>query len=151
MKFNNSSDKGELNYGLVLTRLPHHEWWHGHFGRSSLCYDCEILGRATTILFVVQKFGRGGTLESKRFYLTLDGEGIADSTDVQITFDWGERSGTIQEKAAAMRIRQTVVPLLQDYRQFQKAVWFVVDHLDYETVADLEKMQNIIVPPYTME
>jgi hypothetical protein len=141
----------ELHYGFLLTRLPReHEWWHGHLVRSNLAYDCELLGRRTTMLFVVQKFGVGASCQSKQFLLTLDGEGVEDG-GIRYTGDWGETTGTEQQKAEALGVRQVIVPLLYNDCQFQRAVGFIVRHQDYETVADLEQMARFEVPPFRSE
>jgi hypothetical protein len=107
----------------VLTRLPKDRaWWHGHLVRSNHRYNCELLGRTTTIQFLVQKFGIGGTPQSKSFFLTLDGEGITVESGVQCTGDWSEFAGTEQQKLNALHVRQTDVPLLVDDQHFQQSI-----------------------------
>jgi hypothetical protein len=146
-----SEYEDELRYGLVLTRLPDDEWWHGWLVRSNLLYDCELLGRRTTMLFLMQKFARGVVARSPAFFLTLDAEGIGDPEGVRHTADWGESAGTGDEKARALAIRRSILPALADNPAFQRAAWFVVDHAEHETTADADRMTRIVTPPFLAE
>ena len=102
------------------------------------------------MLLSAQKFGTGVLARSRQFFLTLDGEGVQDP-GIRLTVDWGEVTGTEQQKAEALGVRQVIVPMLFDCDPFQRAMWFIVTHHDYETVADLEQMERLDVPPFRSE
>ncbi|CAA9372594.1 MAG: hypothetical protein AVDCRST_MAG64-53 [uncultured Phycisphaerae bacterium] len=142
----------ELEYGVVLTRRPNGEGgWHGHIGRSGLRYPCELLGRPTTMLFAIQEFATGTYSAGDYFLLTLDGEGVPLEFGTAVTFDWGERTGSESEKQGALRVRNRVLPALFASETFQRACWFVIDNREHETVADVQRMERLIVPPFEVE
>ncbi len=141
----------DLRHGFVLTPPKDHEWWHGHLVRSNLQYECRLLGRCTSMLFLLQKFGTGASSRSIRFFLTLDSEGIHEGIGVLYSGDWDEVSGTERQKADALSVRRNILPLLFDNEYFQRAVWFIIERLEYETVADVESMRRLNVPPYEPE
>lgn len=146
-----SEYEDELRYGLVLTRLPDGEWWLGHLVRSDLLYDCKLLGRRTTMLFLMQRFAPGVVARSQAFFLTLDAEGVEDPESVRHTADWGESAGTGDDKARALAIRRSILPVVLDQPEFRRAAWFVVDHAEHETIADAARMSRIATPPFLAE
>jgi hypothetical protein len=118
-------DDDSLDYGYMVHRLPDGGWWHLHFARSGLEYHCELLERNTTILASIQCFALGAIAKSEQFILTLDGEGVELPDQVlQLDFDWG-RSPEVAKSGRAFQHK--VMPLLHDSRNFQRAVWEIVD------------------------
>jgi hypothetical protein len=69
-------DREALDYGYVVFRPPTGGWWHMHFGRAAVAYDCDLLGRCTNIFARVQHFDTGAVAQSPAYTLTLDGEGV---------------------------------------------------------------------------
>jgi hypothetical protein len=70
------ANQESLSYGVIVTRLENGDWWHGHIVRSDWECDCGLLGRRTNLLFLMSKFGCGGSRKSADFYLTFGGEGV---------------------------------------------------------------------------
>jgi len=121
-------DEDALDYGYVVTRLPSGEWWHMHFGRSTLTYDCELLARKSNILASIQLLGVGAVIQSPRFILTLDAEGVEIPTaELDLKFGWQKSANSADVSADAQHFQREIMPLIYDSERFQSAVQHIVD------------------------
>ncbi len=135
-------DYDKLDYGYVLHRLPDGAWWHLHFARSGLEYDCQLLRGATLVLAAVQCFAAGVLAVSEQFVLTLDGEGVELPDEaLLLDFDWGCKPDDSKLQADARAFQQNVMPLLHDSRDFQKAVWEIVDRQQHLRMVASDKLE----------
>src|SRR5579864_7331055 len=108
------ANQDSLSYGVIVTRQEDGDWWHGHFVRSDLEYDCKLLGRRTNLLFVMAKFGRGASFKSSDFYLTLDGEGVSSELlPIRVNGDWGQPADDRALMRQALQIQESIVPQLK--------------------------------------
>lgn len=129
-------DQDVLEYGYVLHRTSEGGWWHGHFGRSAISYRCELLGRQTSVVLLLQHFGPGGAALSRQFLLTLDGEGLdLPVEDLRLDFRWGNDPQDTKLTAEAKHFQQEVMPLLHGNSQFQHSIAEVVHRQRYTRVA----------------
>ncbi|MEX2214549.1 MAG: hypothetical protein WD768_10500 [Phycisphaeraceae bacterium] len=116
-----------MDYGYVVARSPDDGWWHMHFGRGTVEYDCEMLGRCTNIFAVVQHLERGGVAKSPQYILTLDGEGVdRPVSDLALDFLWSGIAGVPGFADEAIRFQQEVIPLLHSSEPMQLAVATIV-------------------------
>lgn len=136
-------DEDELEYGYVITRSPG-AWWHMHFCRANLLYDCQLLGRPIDIFANIQQFSPGARAESPPFLLTLDGEGVPDSAN-QIQFDgsWGIKTGDSELIEAARHFQHEVMPLLHNSDRFNSAVREIVYRSQYLSVVDSNRLRMV--------
>jgi hypothetical protein len=110
-----------LEFGYVLARLPDGGWWHLHFARGGASYPCQLLGRTTNVLGCLQRFAAGAVATSRRFTLTLDGEGVVLLDDAPLDFTWADIP-------ASVAFQQSVVPELYANLAFQEAASEVIRH-----------------------
>ena len=77
----------------------------------------------------VQRFAAGAVARSPKFILTLDGEGVEFPDEVLLLdFDWGRTPNKAKMQAEALDFQQVVMPLLHSNRDFQTAVWEIVQN-----------------------
>jgi hypothetical protein len=120
-------DDDSLEYGYIVTRPPDGGWWHLHFGRAAVAYDCELLGRQTDVLAVVQHFAAGAAARSPQYVLTLDGEGVERSmSDLKLDFRWDRDADDDQLAGDARHFQREVMPLVHDSPAMQHAVAEIV-------------------------
>lgn len=121
-------DDDSLEYGYVVTRPPDGGWWHLHFGRAAVAYDCELLGRRSEVFAVVQHFGAGAVARSPQYVLTLDGEGVdRPARDLGLDCRWGRDAGDAELADDARRFQREVMPLLYDSPAMQGALAEIVN------------------------
>lgn len=121
-----SWDDDALDYGYVVTRLPGGGWWHLHFGRADVEYDCQLLGRSTDVLALVQRFGTGCVRLSPRYLLTLDGEGVP--SEIPLNTNWDQLGNGEQNAGDAAHFQTAIMPLLYDSGAMQQALASLVEH-----------------------
>lgn len=132
-----------LDYGYIVYRLPEGAWWHIHFARSGMEYDCELLLRNTPILAQVQCFAPGAIAVSEQFILTLDGEGVKLPDEaLLLDFGWGMKPDDPKLQSDARAFEQNVMPLLHDSKNFQKAVWEIVDRQQHLRMVAAHKLRR---------
>jgi len=128
----NDWEENALEYGFIVTRLPSGAWWHMHFGRSTLNYPCELLGRKSNILLSIQLLSPGCVTISPRFLLTLDAQGVEISpTELRIDFHWGKDPVSHELRADAQHFQQEIMPLIYDSDPMQSAVRHIVEKQAY--------------------
>ena len=113
-------DDDHLKYGYVITRLPEGDWWHMHFGRAALRYQCELLGRETDVFASIHRFARGCIARSPQFVLTLDGEGVdLPISELSLDCHWDSDE---EVSADAKHFQASIMPLVYDSPAMQGAV-----------------------------
>ena len=135
-------DSNSLDYGYVVERLPDGEWWHMHFGRAAVEYDCELLGRRSNVFAQVQHFRAGVVAKSPLYLLTLDGEGIdCPTSELGLDFRWSGIVGAPDLAEEARRFQLEVMPLLRESEAMQRAVMTIIQSRRYLHLVALGKLR----------